>query len=132
MPGSATRKPKPATITVTLSADMPALQTVPDIGNPWRLQTQALVSLVRVAQGADPRCALEAAKFLLEYATNEVSRREAKKAELYGPRRGAPIEQRPDRKQILEELRGLYAKALPSTLIVESQSPESGDAENAS
>ena len=119
-------KTKPATITVTLSADVPVLQTTTEVSNPWKLLNQALVTLVRAAQSTDAHYAFEAAKFLVEYATNEIDRREAKKAELYGKPRPA-LAPAPDRQAILDELKGLYAKALPShaQLIVDPAPQES-------
>jgi hypothetical protein len=124
---SRTKVKAPATLTVTLSAERPVLQSITDTRDPWKVLQQGLCAAVRVAQCNDPRWALEAGRFLVEYAVNELrlrheQAREAKERARNQPQAlPAPV----DRDQVISELRGLYAKALgQSSLILEAETEE--------
>lgn len=124
---------KPPKVTVTLSADKVTLQYNHEARDPWKVLNQALYSLVRIAQCDDAYVAMQASEFLVNYAVNEIDRRERHKASQ--PDRPSRILEQPgssqraplvNREAVLSELRGLYAKALgPSQLIVEAEPEKS-------
>lgn len=88
--------------------------------DPHRLLGQGLATIVRIAQGESSKIALEAGQWLVQYGEGLMRERMAAKlaAGQAQPGLGPPS----DRQAILDELKGLYAKALgPSTLIVEAE-----------
>src|SRR5215813_10711754 len=110
----------PKSVTVTLTAGSSKLQYCEGANDPYRLLHQGLCAVVRVAQCDDPRYALQAGEFLVEYASNALRLREERKALRQAV--PAPAATGGTREQVIAELRGLYAKALGTApLVVEAQ-----------
>ena len=107
--------------------------------DPVRILHQGLCAVVRVAQSDDARWVFEAGKFLVEYATHEIERKEALKAAELARHPMKRLEPAgavltgvgaDSRAALLDELKGLYAKALgPAPLIVEAEPEPSQPAE---
>lgn len=91
------------------------------------LVMQGLATVVRIAQqDKNQRLALAAGQWLVQYGESVIARqREQKQIEL---KRIAALPQANEREKIVEELKGLYAKALgSSSLVVEAEAePEPG------
>jgi len=110
-------------ITVTLSSVQPTLQFCDGAKDPYRLLHQGLCAVVRVAQCDDPRWALLAGQWLVEYASEQLRLREERKAAQQ--QRSLPAVAGNERERLLGELRGLYAKALgQSPLVVQAEPVE--------
>ena len=126
----------PAAFQVTLTTDgkAPELAYSEQARDPWKVLNHALCAVIRVSQSSDAHYALEASKFLVEYAVNAIDRRQDQRAQEAEKRlatwkrdggRPVALAEPVDRQAILDELKGLYAKALgPAPLIVEAEPEE--------
>jgi hypothetical protein len=78
-----------------------------------KLLEHGLATMVRVSQSQDPKYAMEAGRWLVEYAQRALEQQRQ-------PPRPKPVD---ERVEIIAELRGLYAKALnanPRPLVIDS------------
>jgi hypothetical protein len=93
------------------------LDTMPRDG--YGLVSQGLATLVRVAQGPDAKLAMAAALALIDFGEKLLAQKASRQPE--------PVKVfQQSRSELLQELKGLYAKALgPGTLVVEAEAAES-------
>jgi hypothetical protein len=90
------------------------LETCAGVKDPRQLLEHGVATIVRVSQSHDLDLAMEAARWLVDYAKSEMQREKLKPGE--------------EKIQIIAELRGLYQKALQpantSPLVIESQAED--------
>lgn len=123
-----------------LATDMPARRKILDSqGREWpnldkcnrdgpSLVMQGLATVVRIAQqDKNQRLALSAGQWLVQYGESIIARQREQKAIELKRIEALPTASGGEREAILNDLRGLYAKALGSSPLVVEAQPDPSD-----